>query len=406
MSFWTDPINFLASLLQNWLASVGLPPGVIQLISFVIGSFILATGSLLFVIFLIWLERKLFGRVQDRLGPNRVGPFGLFQPFADMAKIFTKEYITPAGADKVPYNLAPILMVAAVILIWSVIPFANRIYGVDLNVGVLFIVAVGGLGQLAIVLAGWGSNNKYALLGGIRAVAMLISYEVPMILALLVPVLLSGSLSLNGVVVGQGVWFIFMAPLAALIFFITSMAEISRAPFDIAEAESEIVAGFNIEYSGLKFGFFYVGEFLHGFTAALLFTVLFLGGWRGPLAETYPILGFIYFVLKASIVYLFIVLVDASLPRFRIDQMMDLSWKVLTPLALALIALVTLADKILFELGVVNLWIRLPVFLVINAALLLAANWFMNRPKKKERPVVSDRPRPVAHPKHFHTLPD
>ena len=406
MSFWRDPINFLASLLQNWLSGVGLAPGVIQLISFLIGSFVLATGSLLFVIFLIWLERKLFGRVQDRLGPNRVGPFGLFQPFADMAKIFTKEYVTPAGADKVPYNLAPILMVAAVIMIWAVIPFANRVYGVDLNVGVLFIVAVGGLGQLAIVLAGWGSNNKYALLGGIRAVAMLVSYEVPMILSLLIPVLLAGSLSLNGVVLGQGIWFIFMAPLAALIFFITSMAEISRAPFDIAEAESEIVAGFNIEYSGLKFGFFYVGEFLHGFTAALLFTVLFLGGWRGPLAETYPILGFIYFVLKTSIVYLFIVLVDASLPRFRIDQLMDLSWKLLTPLSLALIASISLADKIMFELGVVNIWIRLPVFLLINLALLLAANWFLERPRQKERPVVSDRPRPVARPENFHTLPD
>ncbi|HZW04361.1 MAG TPA: NADH-quinone oxidoreductase subunit NuoH [Anaerolineaceae bacterium] len=406
MSFWRDPINFLASLLQNWLSGLGLAPGLVQLISFVVGSAVLATGSLLFVIFLIWLERKLFGRVQDRLGPNRVGPYGLFQPFADMAKIFTKEYVTPTGADKVPYNLAPILMVAAVIMIWAVIPFASTIYGVDLNVGVLYIVAVGGLAELAIVLAGWGSNNKYALLGGLRAVAMLVSYEVPMILSLLIPVLLSGSLSLNGVVVGQNIWFIFMAPLAAFIFFITSMAEISRAPFDIAEAESEIVAGFNIEYSGLKFGFFYVGEFLHGFTAALLFTVLFLGGWRGPFAESIPILGFVYFVIKASLVYLFIVLVDASLPRFRIDQLMDLSWKVLTPLALALIALVTLADKILLELGVTNLWIRLPVFLAINAALALAANWFLNRPSQKERPIVSDRPRPVARPNNFNTLPD
>jgi NADH-quinone oxidoreductase subunit H len=407
MSFWSDPINFLATLLQNWLAGLGLAPGLVQLLSFLIGSFLLAVASLMFVIFLIWLERKLVGRIQDRLGPNRVGPWGLFQPFADMAKIFTKEYITPAGADVIPYNLAPILAVGGVMMIWAVIPFANTIYGTDLNVGVLYILAVGGLSELGIILAGWGSNNKFALLGAFRAVAQLLSYEIPMVITLVIPVMLAGSLSLNGLVKAQEMWFVFVTPLGALIFFIATLAEISRAPFDLPEADSELVAGFNIEYSGLKFGFFYVAEFLHGFTASLLFATLFLGGWRGPLAEQIPILGFIYYILKTSVVYLLIVLVDGTLPRFRIDQMMNFSWKVLTPLALALLAVIALADKVMVEIGVTNIWIRTPVFIVLNVVLFLIGNYLVSRPKPKaERKVVTDRERPVARPENFPTLPD
>jgi NADH-quinone oxidoreductase subunit H len=402
MDFLKDPITFLAMQLEQWLTGLGLAPGVVQLISFIVGSLVLAVASLMIVIFLIWLERKLFGRLQDRLGPNRIGPFGLFQPFADMLKIFTKEHLTPAGADRVPYNLAPILMVGGVIMIWAVIPFARTIYGVDLDVGVLYIIAVGGLSELGIILAGWGSNNKYALLGAFRAVAMLISYEVPMILSLLIPVLLAGSLSMAGVAAAQDVPYILIAPVAALIFFIASLAEVSRAPFDLAEADSEIVAGFNIEYSGLKFGFFYVGEFLHGFTVALLFTALFLGGWRGPFAEQIPILGVVYYAAKTTVIYLLIVLVDGSMPRLRIDQIMDLSWKVLTPVALVLLMVLTLADKTMLSLGIESNWIRVPVFLVLNAIVFLVANYFLSRPKPaRDRPEVGDRSRPVARPENF-----
>ncbi len=191
-SFWADPIGFVIlwfiSLLQGW----GLPGDLVLLISYIVGALLLATGSLLLVIFLIWVERKIGGRVQDRLGPNRVGPFGLIQPIADMLKIFTKEFITPDGADKFIYNLAPILSVGAVIMIWAVVPFTITLFGSNLNVGILYIVGVGGLGDLGIILAGWGSNNKFALMGAFRAVAQLLSYEVPMVISLLIPVMLTG----------------------------------------------------------------------------------------------------------------------------------------------------------------------------------------------------------------------
>jgi NADH-quinone oxidoreductase subunit H len=330
-NFWADPIGFVILWFVNLLRGWGLPGDLVLLISYAVGALLLATSSLLLVIFLIWVERKIGGRVQDRLGPNRVGPFGIIQPIADMLKIFTKEYVTPDGADKFIYNLAPILSVGAVIMIWAVVPFAITLYGSNLNVGILYIVAVGGLSELGIILAGWGSNNKFALLGAFRAVAQLLSYEVPMIVSLLIPVMLTGSMNMNEIVRAQTVPFIIMAPIAALIFFISSLAENGRAPFDLLEAESEIVAGFNVEYSGLKFGFFFVGDFLHAFTIALLFSVIFLGGWSGPAADRIPILGLVYLMIKTSIVYFLGLLVRFSLPRFRIDQMMALNWKLLVP---------------------------------------------------------------------------
>jgi NADH-quinone oxidoreductase subunit H len=376
MTFWSDPVNFIASWLQKLLAGWGASGGLVTFILSLIGAGILATGGLLWVIFLIWYERKIIARIQDRLGPNRVGPWGIFQPIADMLKIFTKEFITPDGADKVPYNLAPVLSVASVLLVWAVIPFAITIYGVDLNVAVLYVVAVGALGDLAVIMAGWSSNNKYAMLGAFRVVAQLISYEVPMALSLLVPVLLSGSMSINTVIKAQNPWFVVTAPLAALIFFITSIAEVGRAPFDLVEAESEIVAGFNIEYSGLKFGFFYVAEFLHAFTISLLFAALFLGGWRGPWAEAYPFLGFIYFAIKSMAVYFIVILFRGALPRFRIDQMMDINWKLLTPLALVVVSVTAVLDKLMA--GTPRLVYSL-VMLAVNAAILLATAEIMRR---------------------------
>jgi NADH-quinone oxidoreductase subunit H len=395
-SFWADPIGFVIlwfiSLLQGW----GLPGDLVLLISYVVGALLLATGSLLLVIFLIWVERKIGGRVQDRLGPNRVGPYGLIQPIADMLKIFTKEFITPDGADKLVYNLAPILSVGSVIMIWAVVPFAINLYGSNLNVGVLYIVAVGGLGELGVILAGWGSNNKFALLGAFRAVAQLLSYEVPLVASLLIPVMLAGSMNLNEIVRAQTVPFIVMAPVAALIFFISSIAENGRAPFDLLEAESEIVAGFNVEYSGLKFGFFFVGDFLHAFTLALLFAVIFLGGWNGPAADSIPILGFVYLMIKTSIVYFLGLLVRFSLPRFRIDQMMALNWKVLVPLSLATLMLTAIFDK-LAPAG--NLLVQVIVLVLVNLIIWLMLQEFLARAfrdKPQRRAVLHSRPQADA----------
>ncbi len=391
---WADPINYIIRLLRELLIGWGLPPDLTHFVMSLLGGFLLATGAMMFVIFLIWYERKLIGRIQDRLGPNRIGPWGIFQPFADMLKIFIKEFITPAGADWLPYNLAPVLSVGSVLLIWAVIPFMVSVYGVDLNVGVLYLIAAGGFGVLSILLAGWGSNNKYALLGGFRAIAMLLSYEVPMVICLLIPVMYAQSMSMNTIVKAQDVWFIVTAPVAALIFFITSVAEIGRAPFDLVEAESELVAGYNIEYSGLKFGMFFVAEFLHAFTVSLLFSILFLGGWRGPGAEQIPILGFIYLVIKTFVVYLVVILLRGSLPRFRIDQMMDINWKILTPLALVIVMVTALVDKAVSGLDSL---IKAVILLVINLIVLYITSYLLKQSSKRlmARKVVSEK-RPVA----------
>jgi len=371
MSFLVDPVNFIANWLSQLLLGWGLPADLVLVILYVIGGGLLATVAMLWVTVLIWYERKIIGRIQDRFGPNRVGPWGIFQSIADMIKIFTKEHISPDGVDWFPFTMSPIIAVGAVLAVWAVIPFSSNLMGVNLNVGVLFILAIGGIGELGIIFGGWGSNNKYALLGAFRAVAQLISYETPYVICYLVPVMFSGSMGINDIVKAQDPWYIFLAPVAGLIFFITSIAEVGRAPFDLVEAESELVAGFNVEYSGLKFGMFYVGDFLHSFTIALLFAVLFLGGWKGPWAEQIPILGFVYLFIKSSAAYFLVILIRASMPRFRIDQMMAFNWKVITPLALTVVALTALVDKLLPS----NImWVRVGGLLLLNLIIFIATD--------------------------------
>ncbi len=386
MSFWTDPIGLIAAWLTGVFSGWGIPAEGTQFLLYLLGAGVLATGAMVFTVFLIWLERKILGRFQDRFGPNRVGPFGIFQTVADMLKIFIKEYITPDGADRIPYNLAPILAVAGVLFAWAVLPFAVNFLGVNLNVGVLYIVAAGAIGELGIIMAGWGSNNKFALLGAFRAIGQMISYEVPMILTFLIPVMFAGSMGINDIVKAQGTWFIFLAPLAAFIFFLSQVAENARAPFDLMEADSEIVAGFNIEYSGLKFGMFYVADFLHCFTASVLFTVVFLGGWQGPAAEQYPWLGFLYTLIKTSVVYFVILWMRGGLPRFRIDQVMDINWKLLTPLSLAVLAATAVIDKLVSQSSPT---IRIVSLLAANLVLLIITLRFLRTyAQKKRRPLV------------------
>jgi len=346
MNFLSDPVTFIGNWLTGLVANLGIPKETASAWVTGVAVGILPLLAMLWVLVLIWYERKVIGRLQDRPGPNRVGPFGLIQPVADMLKIFIKEHILPAGIDRIPYNLAPILAVGGVLGMWIVVPFSATVHGVDINVGALYVIAVGAIGTLGIIFAGYSSNNKYALLAAFRVVAQLISYEIPMVLALLVPVLLARSMGMNNIVQAQPVWFILIAPLAALLFFISSIAEVGRSPFDLAEAESEIVAGFNTEYSGLKFGMFYVGEFLHAFTNSLIFTALFLGGWQGPGAEQFPILGFIYFFLKTVVVHFLGIAIRGSMPRFRIDQVMQLNWKLFTPIALAAFSSAALVEKL------------------------------------------------------------
>ncbi|MCK5430619.1 MAG: NADH-quinone oxidoreductase subunit NuoH [Anaerolineales bacterium] len=345
-----DPVTNIANWLENLLISLGLSDGLVTLILAVIGVVVIASVVLILDIFLVWLERKVVARFQDRLGPNRVGPYGLIQPIADVIKLLIKEDILPVGADKIVYNLAPIIALATVLLIWAVLPISATSVGTSLNVGLLYIVAIGALSTLGIIMAGWASNNKYALLGAFRTVAQMVSYEVPMVIAMLVPVILARSMGMTDIVEAQdGVWFIVVAPVTALIVLITSIAELGRTPFDLIEAESEIVAGFHIEYTGMKFGLFYAGELLHALTVGAIFSTLFLGGWRGPGAETYPVLGIFYFFIKAFFLYWVIMWVKYSLPRIRIDHMLSFNWKFLTPLALVVLMVTAILEKVLIN---------------------------------------------------------
>jgi NADH-quinone oxidoreductase subunit H len=340
-----DPINLIANFLQDLLAGWGVPSGLIRFILTFLGVGLVASVVLVLDILLVWVERKVVARFQDRIGPNRVGPYGLIQPIADVIKLIIKEDILPEGADRIVFTIAPIFALATALLLWAVIPFAPTLLGGDVDVSVLYIVAIGGLGSLGIIMAGWSSNNKYALLGAFRTVAMVVSYEVPMVIALLVPVILTRSMGFGAIAEAQPVWYIVMAPLAALIFLVTSIAELGRAPFDLTEAESEIVAGYHIEYTGMKFGLFYAGELLHALTVSALFATLFLGGWRGPFVEQVSILGPVYLLVKAFLIYFVIMWVRYSYPRLRIDQIMDFCWKFLTPLALVLLITTAILDK-------------------------------------------------------------
>ena len=364
-----DPFTWIGQWLLNLLVGLGLAENLAVTLLRFVGAVALALAMLLIggVLF-TWLDRKLSARIQDRLGPNRVGPFGLLQGIADTVKLITKEDITPAGADKVVFNLAPLLVTMSVVGIWAVVPFAPTLIGTDLNVGVLYVVSIGAIGTLAIMMAGWSSNNKYALLGAFRTAAQMVAYEVPMVLVLLVPTMLAGSMSVGTIVEQQSdVWFVVLAPVAALIFLISSIAELGRAPFDLLEAESELVAGFNTEYTGIKWGMFFASEFLHGLAVAALTSAIFLGGWQGPGAETRPLLGMAYFVVKTLVVYFGVTLLRFSMPRVRIDQLLDLNWKFLTPLALAAVSVTAVVDK-LVEVLSLN---RIAVHVAANAGLLL-----------------------------------
>src|SRR5574341_1629864 len=242
MSFWTDPVNFVAHGLTTLFTGWGLPGWAVGLLIQLIGVVVLVSIVMVTDILLVWVERKVVARFQDRLGPNRVGPFGIIQPLADIIKLLIKEDITPDGADRVVYNLAPILSLTSVLLLWAILPLAPVIFGVDLNVGALYIIAAGAIGTLSIIMAAWASNNKYALIGAFRQVAVLVSFEVPMLTMLLIPTIFAGSMGFAAITEAQDIWFVFLAPLAALIFLIAAIAELGRAPFDLNEAESEIVA--------------------------------------------------------------------------------------------------------------------------------------------------------------------
>jgi NADH-quinone oxidoreductase subunit H len=346
MELISNPVGVIATQLHELLKSL-MAVWLADLLMAVIGAGLLATVVSGTVILLVWMERKIIARMQDRYGPNRVGPFGLLQTVADAIKLLSKEDIVPARVDKIIWALSPIVVLAAALMAWAVIPWSPGVVPADLNVGVLFLLSMGSLPVIGVVMAGWGSNNKYALLGGMRSAAQLVSYEIPGVLAALVPVMLAGTMSLSGIVEAQEAptrigaipnwWFIFTpwGFLAFVVFLISGIAETNRTPFDLIEAESELAAGFHTEYSGMRFALFFLAEYANVFAVSAIGATLFLGGWAGPIPFVPSVgPGIFYFLGKTFFLVFVFMWIRSTLPRLRYDQLMNFAWKRLLPLGL------------------------------------------------------------------------
>ncbi len=304
-------------------------------IRIIVGLIIVLAFSQLNALFLVWLERKVAGHIQLRYGPMEVGPHGILQTIADGIKLVGKELITPLSADWKLFVIAPVLVFMPVLVAFLVLPFDENLVIRDMNLGVLLIFAFSTLSVLAILAGGWAANNKYALLGAIRSVAQNVAYEIPLLLAVLSVALMTQSLRFSEIVAAQGrVWFIFLQPVAGLIFLICATAETNRAPFDIPEAESELIAGFHTEYSGMRFGLFFLAEYTNMFIVSAVATALFFGGWHGPFGFSFGLPGIVWFLLKVYILLFVIMWVRWTFPRVRFDQLMNFSWKVMLPLSL------------------------------------------------------------------------
>jgi len=285
---------------------------------------------LLTVAYLTYLERKIIGRMQVRLGPTRVGPFGLLQPIADGLKLFFKEDIVPTRADKFVFIIAPLIVLIPSLILFSAIPFSEHFYITNLNIGVLYILSIASLGVYGVVLSGWASNSKYSMLGGLRSAAQMVSYEVFLGFALIGPIMMAGTLNLVDFVNNQKVWYIICQPVAFFMFMVSALAETNRVPFDLPEAETELVSGFHTEYSGMKFALFFLAEYANMIVVCSLATIVFLGGWKGPFID-----GAHWFLLKTFLLLFVFIWLRATLPRYRYDQLMAVGWKVMFPVAIA-----------------------------------------------------------------------
>jgi NADH-quinone oxidoreductase subunit H len=334
MSVWEYIVDLFANVRADWidwLQGFNLASSLIIVLDSLIGITLMLIFVFPIVIIFIWLERRFIAWMQLRPGPNRCGPFGLLQPIADAIKTLVKELIMPAKGDKLVHWLAPVILFFSGLMLFAVIPIGKGHLGAlaDLNIGILYIVAIGSLGVAAIFMAGWSSNNKYALLGAMRAVAQLVSYEVPMVFSIVGVVLIVGSLQMSEIVGQQSYPFILVQPLGCFIYFIGAMAELNRSPMDQIEAESELTTGYFTEYSGMKFATFFLGEYINTLAIATIVTTLFLGGWKGPFLPVW-----FWFVFKIFAIFLVILWMRATLVRVRIDQIMAFSWKFLLPMAL------------------------------------------------------------------------
>ena len=396
-----DPFTSIALFLRDILgpSGLGLAEWFVDLIMAILRAALLGTVALLAFMFLTWLERKVIGRMQDRLGPTYAGPIGLLQPIADGIKTLTKEILIPAGADRGIFIIGPILAAMAALAVFAVLPFGpdtgqGALVGTSLSVGLLYILSVGAAGVVATIMSGWGSNNKFALLGTFRAVAQLISYEVPQFLSVVTVAMVAGTLDMVQIVHAQSVPFILPLFVTAQIFLISGAAEAGRSPFDLLEADSEIVAGFHVEYSAMMFALVQMAEYIHAFAISAIFATVFLNGWAWPFL---PALAPIWFLIKCFGVFMIFIWFRGTLPRFRIDQMLDFNWKFLVPVSLVNVIMIAVVDRVLRDAAgwtsASSPWAWGLAMLVANLVLMLIALGIMSRAGREARMRDEERAR-------------
>lgn len=366
---WWDirDLSNLSGAILDRISDAGGPSWLIYVVSALLGTLGIISFIGAVAVINIWVERRVVGRMQSRLGPNRLGPFGLLQPVADAIKLMQKEVLQPKTASGLIFTMAPIMFTVPGIAVMAVLPWGRNMSLASLDAGVLYILGMSSLGALAVFMAGYSSNNKYALFGSMRVIAMLVSYEIPIVLSLLGVVLFTGTMNPEGIVLFQEHYWslmIMLQPLAFIIYFFSVSAELNRTPADIAEAESEIVGGYHTEYSGMKFGLFYAAELINAVSVSAIISTLFLGGWWAyKLDELVP--GWIIYIGKIYTVYFLFVWTRGTLPRFRIDQLLAFAWKWLTPMAILNIVMVA-AEVTIWEESGVSAGLLLPLYMAVN----------------------------------------
>jgi len=382
LNFWVEFGAWVGGLLSSW----GLPEWAVNLIADVFGVLILVVIGIMAVLIFTPMERKVIARMQDRPGPNRVWPYGLLQALADAIKMLTKEDIIPTNADRALHMLAPLIVAVPALLVYAVLPWGPGLIGQDLNIGILFIVAISTIHVLAIVIAGWGSNNKYSLLGAFRVVNQLLAYEIPMVLCILTVILFSKTMSTQGIVEAQTIPYFVVMPVVGLIFLICAMAEANRSPVDLIEADSEMVAGYMVEYSGMKFAMFFIAEYVTMFAAAIVISTLFLGGWKFfGLEDLAPVLTPVIVFAKSVFVIFCMLWFRATFPRIRFDQLVGFAWKFLVPLAMVNLMVGALVVKL-----TENIWGQAGLMLLGNLIIVVVTFFIVNRAvrRMKEAPAL------------------
>ena len=376
LNFWVELGAWAQDVLFGW----GLPEWAVNLISDLVGVLILLVLGVMAVLIYTPMERKVIARMQDRPGPNRVWPYGLLQALADAIKMLTKEDVTPRKADRALHMLAPLIVAIPALLVYAVLPWGPNIIGKDLNIGVLFILAIGAIHVIALMVAGWGSKNKFSLLSAFRVVNQLLAYEIPMVFCILAVILFSKTMSTQGIVEAQTIPYFVTMPVAGMLFLISAMAEANRSPVDLLEADSEMVAGYMIEYSGMKFAMFFIAEYVNMFAAAIIISTLFLGGYKFfGLENVAPVLTPVIVFCKATFVIFCMLWFRATFPRVRFDHLVGFAWKFMVPLAMVNLLLAALVVKIPVGNEMAEPWVQGAVMLVGNLILIAVTVLILNR---------------------------